>query len=125
MSAHIDNMNLSSQEDIMLLAQIAEQCEQYDDMIKILKPYFETKDEDLQVEERNMLCVAYKNAVGLKRIAWRAVAKAKAIPKYDKFGVQISDYQKKLEEELVEQCKEMLTLISKHLMVKCKDKAES
>lgn len=41
-------------------------------MIDILKPYYEKKDADLSTEERNILCLAYKNAVGLRRIAWRA-----------------------------------------------------
>lgn len=63
-----------------------------------------------------MLCVAYKNAVGLKRIAWRAVKQALETPKYKKLETQIEQYKKKLEEELVDQCKEMLTLISKTLL---------
>jgi hypothetical protein len=41
-------------------------------MIDILKPYIEKKETDLSVEERNIMCVAYKNAIGLRRIAWRA-----------------------------------------------------
>lgn len=47
-------------------------------MISLLKPYvIESKEEeDLDFEERNILSVAYKNAVGLRRIAWRAVKKA-------------------------------------------------
>jgi hypothetical protein len=45
-------------------------------MIDILKPYFEKKDSDLNTEERNILCLAYKNAVGMRRIAWRAATAA-------------------------------------------------
>ncbi len=72
------SMRLSEREDVLLVARIAEQAEQYNDMIDILKPYFETKDpkEELTTEERNLLSVAYKNAVGLRRIAWRAAKKA-------------------------------------------------
>jgi hypothetical protein len=56
-------------------------------MIDILKPYFETKDsnEQLTSEERNLLSVAYKNAVGLKRIAWRASKKALKTHKFAPF----------------------------------------
>jgi len=78
----IQNLKVHNSDDVMLLAQIAEQCEQYDDMIHILKPFFEKKTQEMEIEERNMLCVAYKNAVGLKRIAWRAVKQAKEIKKY-------------------------------------------
>jgi 14-3-3 protein len=46
-------------------------------MIALLKPYVENKqNEDLDFEERNILSVAYKNAVGMRRIAWRAIKKA-------------------------------------------------
>ena len=71
-------MQVNDREDVLLIARIAEQSEQYNDMIDILKPYFETKDanEELTSEERNLLSVAYKNAVGLRRIAWRAAKKA-------------------------------------------------
>jgi len=56
-----------------LLARIAEQSEQYNDMIEILTPYFQQNlKEELTAEERNLLSVAFKNAVGLRRIAWRA-----------------------------------------------------
>ena len=50
-------MGILDKENVMLLARIAEQSEQYDDMIDILKPYFELKsvDEDLSSEERNLL----------------------------------------------------------------------
>ena len=46
-------------------------------MIDILTPYFQSKQmEDMSAEERNLLSVAFKNAVGLRRIAWRAAQKA-------------------------------------------------
>ena len=69
----LKDLRFGSTEDVLLLARIAEQSEQYEDMIDILKPHFEArKDGDLSSEERNVLCVAYKNAVGMRRIAWRA-----------------------------------------------------
>jgi len=53
-------------------------------MIDILKPYFELKDssDEVTIEERNLLSVAYKNAVGLRRIAWRAAKKALKTTKF-------------------------------------------
>ena len=75
----VKKIGIRDKESVLLLARIAEQSEQYDDMIDILKPYFESKpqdESDLTLEERNLLQVAYKNAVGLRRIAWRAAKKA-------------------------------------------------
>lgn len=117
----LKDVRIENSEDVMLLARIAEQSEQYDDMIDILKPYFERKDEDLTTEERNILCLAYKNAVGMRRIAWRAASQVTKIPKYSKpYGTDTVAYQKKLEEELVNMCKDMLNLITKQLIPKAK-----
>ena len=74
----IGELGILDRDNVLLLARIAEQSEQYDDMIEILKPYLMSKpsDKDISQEERNLLQVAYKNAVGLRRIAWRAAKKA-------------------------------------------------
>ena len=80
----LKEMEFSDRDNILMLARIAEQSEQYDDMIDILKPYFEQKplEEELTMDERNLLQVAYKNAVGLRRIAWRAAKKASTTNKF-------------------------------------------
>ena len=91
-------------------------------MIDILKPYFETKEpnEELTTEERNLLSVAYKNAVGLRRIAWRAAKKALKTSKFAPFTQHIEAYVKTLEEECVDLCKDFLQLITKHLISNAK-----
>ena len=91
-------------------------------MIDILKPYFESKpgNEDLTIDERNLLQVAYKNAVGLRRIAWRAVKKASKTNKFASYQDHSVNYMKDLEEETVELCKDMLNLITKHLLPRAK-----
>jgi hypothetical protein len=92
-------------------------------MIDILKPYFEKKpfdDSDLSMEERNLLQVAYKNAVGLRRIAWRAARKANTTAKFSHFKEPITTYIKRLENECVDICKDLLGLIAKHLYPRAK-----
>lgn len=118
----VKDMEILDKENVMLLARIAEQSEQYDDMIDILKPYFEMKamDEDLSSEERNLLQVAYKNAVGLRRIAWRAAKKASTTQKFAPFHEHIQTYMSRLENECVDICKDLLNLITKYLMPRAK-----
>jgi 14-3-3 protein epsilon len=58
-------------EDLIFRAKLAEQGERHDDMIKIMKEVLE-QTQDLSVEQRNLLSVGYKNAVGLRRNAWRS-----------------------------------------------------
>lgn len=74
--AKTDLPEITNRDDVLMIARLAEQSEQYDDMINLLKPYVINKAEDLDFEERNILSVAYKNAVGMRRIAWRAISKA-------------------------------------------------
>eukprot|EP01083_Nonionella_stella_P314436 1132731_1 len=55
------------------LVRVAETAERYEDMCKFVKKLVELKSdkgEDLDVDERNLLSVAYKNVVGSKRASW-------------------------------------------------------
>merc|ERR1711982_307968 len=53
-------------------AKLAEQAERYDEMASHMENVGKSGDE-LSVEERNLLSVAYKNAVGSRRAAWRII----------------------------------------------------
>jgi hypothetical protein len=84
-------------------------------MVEVLKPYFEQRPatEELTNEERNLISLAYKNAVGQKRIAWRATKKALCTTKFSAYRTEMAEYLKRLEDELVDLCKELLGLIAK------------
>ena len=62
-----------SKEDSIYMAKIAEQTERFEDMIDHMKKVVNTGSE-LNSEERNLLSVAYKNTVGSRRTAWRALS---------------------------------------------------
>jgi len=53
-------------------AKLAEQAERYDEMADHMKNVG-AEGSELSVEERNLLSVAYKNAVGSRRAAWRII----------------------------------------------------
>jgi 14-3-3 protein epsilon len=53
-------------EELLYLARIAEQGERYDDMILFLKELLSNQAE-ITSQERSLLSIAYKNAVGKKR----------------------------------------------------------
>jgi len=53
-------------------AKLAEQAERYDEMAEYMMNVGMSGSE-LSVEERNLLSVAYKNAVGSRRAAWRII----------------------------------------------------
>ena len=51
-------------------AKLSDPAERYDEMVVHMKKVAEEKEE-LSVEERNLLSVAYKNAVGSRRASYR------------------------------------------------------
>merc|ERR1712173_367303 len=62
----------ASRDKEVYFAKLAEQAERYDEMSKHMETVGKLPDE-LSVEERNLLSVAYKNAVGSRRAAWRII----------------------------------------------------
>eukprot|EP00501_MAST-03F_sp_TOSAG23-6_P001406 GSMAST32.ASY1.ANO1.1462.1 assembled CDS len=52
------------------MARLAEQCDRYEDMISYMNRVAESKG-TLDVEERNLFSVAYKNVAGGQRASWR------------------------------------------------------
>lgn len=63
---------LSQRERSLLLARLAEHAERYDEMVEFMHEVVEATDE-LNLEERNLLSLAYKNVIGTRRASWRLV----------------------------------------------------
>lgn len=74
---------------------------------------------ELSVEERNLLSVAYKNAVGARRASWRIISSVeqKERSKSNSSNVPLSEqYRKKVEDELNKICNDILKLLDDHLI---------
>lgn len=57
------------------MAKLAEQAERYDEMVEEMKKVAKlVNDQELSVEERNLLSVAYKNVIGARRASWRIIS---------------------------------------------------
>merc|ERR1711948_177210 len=99
-------------------AKLAEQAERYDEMANHMENVGKMPDE-LSVEERNLLSVAYKNAVGSRRAAWRIITsveqkeKTKGNEEQAKFA---KEYCGKVESELDKICNTILELLDKNLI---------
>ena len=63
---------MASRDKSVYFAKLAEQAERYDEMANYMEEVGKASEE-LSVEERNLLSVAYKNAVGSRRAAWRII----------------------------------------------------
>merc|ERR1712118_280147 len=101
-------------------AKLAEQAERYDEMAEYMEKVGGAGDE-LSVEERNLLSVAYKNAVGSRRAAWRIITsveqkeKSKGNEDNAKFA---KEYCGKVEAELDKICDTILALLGDKLIPK-------
>merc|ERR1712008_534685 len=76
---------------------------------------------EMAVEERNLLSVAYKNAVGSRRAAWRIISSVEQKEK-SKGNADNADwakeYRTKVEAELDDICGKILILLDKNLIAK-------
>eukprot|EP00483_Globobulimina_turgida_P000369 UN00369 len=96
------------------LVRVAETAERYEDMCRFVKKLVELKSkgsEDLDVDERNLLSVAYKNVVGAKRASWRTLSGG-----FDDADEDLlTKYKQIVEDELEAICREVLALLTQHL----------
>lgn len=107
-------------EEAIYRAKLAEQAERYDDMVEAMKTVAMSADEeDLNNEERNLLSVAYKNVVGARRSAWRIISSLEQKAE-DNHKALAAEYREKIEEELKEECGEVLNLIENQLLKKAR-----
>jgi len=111
---------MSSRDKDVYFAKLAEQAERYDEMAEFMKEVTK-KPEELTVEERNLLSVAYKNAVGSRRAAWRIITsvetKENSKSNTEQAGYA-SEYCKRVEGELREICATILQLLEDQLVPK-------
>lgn len=100
------------------LARTTESAERFEDMCEIMGRLVTEKkaaSQDLELEERNMLSVAYKNVVGSRRASWRTL---KEDNNDDKVDPALKDkYKKVVEDELESKCREVLDLLEQNLVV--------
>jgi len=111
---------MSNREKDVYFAKLAEQAERYDEMAENMEKVGKS-GEELSVEERNLLSVAYKNAVGSRRAAWRIITsveqkeKSKGNEEQAKYA---KEYCAKVEAELQKICDTILGLLDQNLITK-------
>ena len=101
-------------DSLVYKAKLAEQAERFDEMVADMKEVAK-QPQELTVEERNLLSVAYKNVIGSRRASWRVVTSIEQKGDADKMTV-IKDYKAKIEAELVDICNDILGIIEESLI---------
>jgi len=109
-----------SREQNVYFAKLAEQAERYDEMAEQMEKVGKA-GEELSVEERNLLSVAYKNAVGSRRAAWRIITSVEQKEKTkgnEEQAKWAKEYCSKVEAELDKICNQILQLLDQNLISK-------
>merc|ERR1712098_1037901 len=104
---------MGTRDKSIYFAKLAEQAERYDEMADYMKQVGGSPGE-LQVEERNLLSVAYKNAVGSRRASWRiisSVEQKETSKGNDVNAGHAKSYRGKVEAELQGICDTILGLL--------------
>jgi len=104
-------------EDLVYMAKLAEQAERYDDMVSYMKQVA-SLGEDLTVEQRNLLSVAYKNVIGALRASWRIIStlESKDSEETKKNNAGTSAYREEIEKELKAICDDILNVLDNYLI---------
>ena len=101
-------------DSLVYKAKLAEQAERFDEMVADMKEVAR-QPQELTVEERNLLSVAYKNVIGSRRASWRVVTSIEQKGDADRMTV-IKDYKVKIENELCDICNDILSIIEDSLI---------
>merc|ERR1711976_936252 len=107
-----------AREKDVYFAKLAEQAERYDEMSDHMEAVGKS-GEELSVEERNLLSVAYNNAVGSRRAAWRIITSVEQKEKSkgnEENAKWAKEYCGKVEKELQEICDTILAVLDGNLI---------
>ncbi|AOW01691.1 14-3-3 protein Bmh1 [Yarrowia lipolytica] len=116
----------SERETKTFLARLCEQADRYDEMVNYMKDVAKS-GEELTVDERNLLSVAYKNVIGARRASWRVIfpIEQKEEAKGATHHLELlKTYRAKIEAELEDICSDVLDILTNHLLPKAEN-AES
>ena len=88
-------------------------------MFDYVKMFSAKGNDELTIDERNILSVAFKNVVGTRRAAWRVISLIER--KETKKGASTNaekalNYKRIIETELTSKCRDILTLINQTLI---------
>ncbi|CAH9128751.1 unnamed protein product [Cuscuta epithymum] len=111
----------TARDENVYMAKLAEQAERYDEMVEFMEKVSSSlsESEELTVEERNLLSVAYKNVIGARRASWRIISsiEQKESSRGNEEHVNsIRDYRSKIETELSGICDGILKLLDSRLI---------
>jgi len=105
-------------EELSSLAQVALIAERYFDASKYIEELIKKKKEDLTKEEKNIFYKSFKYVVNSKRSAWLSINYLEEKEKNDERMEIIKNYKNIIEKDILDICKNVITLINNFLLTK-------
>ena len=109
---------MSTVEENIFLARVAEQAERFEDMVDFLALVLDVKGAEVSSDERNLLSVAFKNLISSKRAACRTIAAIEQNPKYTKYTQALGSYKASIESKLTGDCQKIVDMIQSKVLSK-------
>lgn len=114
-------MSKPAYEKNVYLAMLAEQCQRYEEMTEFLVTLLNTRDKDLNSDERNLLSIAFKNSITPLRTSLRTIIAYETKEKKKDnsvFLAYIQEYRQKVQNELTAKCDFVNNIIETKLIPK-------
>jgi len=117
---------MSESQENIFMAKLAEQGERYEEMVEYMKKVVNA-NANIDLEQRNLLSVAYKNVVGARRASLRVIGsiESKENEKGGDKAPLVKAYRSKVEQELDTICQDILQLLDDALIPAAGDQVES
>eukprot|EP01097_Dermamoeba_algensis_P008613 TRINITY_DN57_c0_g1_i3.p1 TRINITY_DN57_c0_g1~~TRINITY_DN57_c0_g1_i3.p1 ORF type:complete len:254 (-),score=83.19 TRINITY_DN57_c0_g1_i3:282-989(-) len=103
---------MNDREKNLFLAKVADQSERYEEMIGYMKKIVDS-GAALSFEERDLLNIAYKNAIGSKRSAWRVISSVFQRENDEEKKTLLTDLRSKVETEMSNICTDAFAILDK------------
>jgi len=103
---------MNDREKNLFLAKVADQSERYEEMISYMKAIVAI-NAPLSFEERDLLNIAYKNAIGSKRSAWRVISSVLQRESDEDKKTVLNELRSKVEGEMSKLCNDAFSVLDK------------
>eukprot|EP01097_Dermamoeba_algensis_P008615 TRINITY_DN57_c0_g1_i5.p1 TRINITY_DN57_c0_g1~~TRINITY_DN57_c0_g1_i5.p1 ORF type:complete len:236 (-),score=67.68 TRINITY_DN57_c0_g1_i5:282-989(-) len=103
---------MNAREKNIFLAKVSDQAERYEEMINYMKAIVDT-GATLTYEERDLLNIAYKNAIGSKRSAWRVISSVLQRESDEERKKLLLEYRGRIESEMQKLCADAFSILDK------------
>ncbi|XP_073110238.1 14-3-3-like protein 16R [Elaeis guineensis] len=112
-----------ARENNVCMAKLAEKAKRYEEMVEFMENVAAAaaaaaEGEELTVEERNLLSVAYKKVINDRRDSWRIVSSTEQEESRgnEDYAADIRDYRANIEADLTSRCAGILRLLDASLI---------